>query len=210
MSPLLEGIKWGLLLTILVGPIFFALLQAGIEYGIRAGFFVGLGIWLSDFLFISSVYLGMSYIKEVTAFPGFEFWMGMVGGIILVSFGLGSIFSKPPDFEESPKLKAKTLGGFFLKGFLINTINPFTILFWTGIMTTVVIGEAYTDDQAKWFFIGILGTISLTDFLKILFAKYIRNRLKPSWFLWLRRISGAALFLFGIILFIRVIYRAFW
>ena len=46
MYPLLIGLQYGLFLSILVGPLLVALVQTGFEQGMRAGFMVGLGIWL--------------------------------------------------------------------------------------------------------------------------------------------------------------------
>ena len=60
MNILIEGIKVGLILCFLIGPIFFALVQTGVEEGLRAGTAVGLGIWISDLIFILGVYRGIS------------------------------------------------------------------------------------------------------------------------------------------------------
>ena len=66
MFPLLQGIQTGLVLCIMLGPIFFALVQAGVERGMRAGLMVGLGIWISDLIFILSIFFGASFIVTVT------------------------------------------------------------------------------------------------------------------------------------------------
>lgn len=207
MSWLLEGIKFGLVLTILVGPLFFALVQAGVEQGFRAGAAVGVGIWLSDFLFIAAVYLGLSYISRIIALENFPLYLGIGGSIILVVFGLGTLSAKPP-LIDAPGInppQANSYFSYFVKGFLINTINPFTVFFWMGLMSTVIIERELNQSQSVLFFGGILGTIVLTDSVKVLFAKKIRNKLRPIHVLWLRRISGAALIIFGVILLIRVL-----
>jgi len=72
MHPLLNGLFFGLTLTILLGPIFFALIQTGVERGFRAGVVLGSGIWISDIIFIIAVYLGVSRIVAVTEIEGFE------------------------------------------------------------------------------------------------------------------------------------------
>ena len=54
-----EGILYGLTLTILLGPIFVALTQTGIEKGITAGILVGSGIWISDIVIITVLTLLM-------------------------------------------------------------------------------------------------------------------------------------------------------
>ena len=207
MSWLLEGIKFGLVLTILVGPLFFALVQAGVEQGFRAGAAVGLGIWISDLLFIVAVYLGLSYISQIIEAENFPLYLGIGGSITLIVFGLGTLSAKPPLIDApgiSPP-QATSYLSYMIKGFLINTINPFTVFFWVGLMSTIIIERDLSQQQAFLFFGGILGTIVVTDSLKVLFAKKIRNKLRPIHVLWLRRISGSALIIFGLILVARVL-----
>ena len=203
---LLEGIKFGLVLCILVGPLFFALVQAGVEEGFRAGAAVGLGIWISDFLFMVGVYLGLAYITQIIELANFPLYLGIGGSIILVVFGLGTLASKPPSFNSANiSIRSSSYFSLILKGFLINTINPFTVFFWMGLMSTVIIKSELSHSDAMIFFAGILGTIILTDSAKVLFAKKIRRKLRPVHVLWLRRISGAALIIFGVVLLARVL-----
>jgi threonine/homoserine/homoserine lactone efflux protein len=46
-------------------------------------------------------------------------------------------------------------------------------------------------------------TVVVTDSLKIGLAKAIRRWLKPKYILWLRRIAGGALMVFGLVLLAR-------
>lgn len=208
MHPFLYGLYFGLILCFLVGPIFFALLQAGIERGFRAGLMIGFGVWISDLLFMVAVYFGVSYIVEITEWNGFEFTLGLVGGVILIVFGCGTILSPPPDiYASSTKSMAKRSASYLAlsaKGFLINTINPFTFFFWISVMSTVVIKDEYDPQKAFYFFFGILLMIIITDILKIYLAKRIRKNLKQTHVLWMRRITGIALVVFGIVLMVRV------
>lgn len=205
MELLFNGILMGLALSILVGPILFALIQVGIEQGFRAGFALGLGIWMSDFMFIGSVYWGVSYVAHVTEMEGFEFYLGGIGGIILMVIGIGTFFTKPPAIvAKSDIVEGRSYFGLWLKGFLINTLNPFTVLFWLSMMSTVVLKQGLSGAQSFLFFGGIMGTVIFFDSLKVYLAKLIRNRLRPIHILRLRQISGAALFLFGVFLMVRV------
>ena len=206
MEPLLNGIFFGLILTILTGPIFFALVQIGIERGFRAGFVMGLGIWISDVIIVLGVYQGVAYFIKATEMSGFKLWMGIAGGVILIVIGTLTLLSPPPDMAAPKNIKTSTASylTFFAKGFLINTINPFTFFFWVSVMTTVVIKEGFGTQASFLFFGGIIGTIMVTDSLKVGMAKYIRRWLRPIHVLWTRRISGVALVLFGIALMIRV------
>ena len=208
MHPFINGLFFGLTLTILLGPIFFALVQTGLERGFRAGFVMCSGIWVSDFLFIMAVYLSVSRIVAITEIDGFELWVGIAGGVILLLIGALTLIGKPPRMDTvklSKKQKTASYMVLWIKGFLINTINPFTFFFWISVMTAVVLKNEYSVNQASQFFIGVMLVIVLSDMLKVYLAKFISHRLRPIHVLWMRRISGTALMVFGIILMVRVL-----
>ncbi len=209
MNLIFDGIKLGLILSILVGPIFFSLIQAGVEEGFRAGAMVGLGIWVSDFLFIGAAYFGVTYVTRLIEGPNFALYLGVGGSITLTLFGLGALLTSPRG-GSSPQWAKKAIRSssylaLWLKGFLINTVNPFTFFFWIGVTTTIVIDGGLNSREAILFFGGILGTIVLTDMLKVVLAKRIRRVLRPVHLLWLRRISGSALIVFAVFLLVRVL-----
>ena len=207
MNILIEGIKVGLILCFLIGPIFFALVQTGVEEGLRAGTAVGLGIWISDLIFILGVYRGISYINRITAWDKFSLTLGLGGSAVLILFGLGALLRPPAfDYYTLPYTqRTSSYASLFTKGFLINTVNTFTVFFWMGLMSTVIVKNGLEGNDATLFFGGILGTIAFTDFLKVVLSKKIRQHLRPFHLLWLRRISGVALIVFGVILIVRVI-----
>ena len=203
MNFFFDGIKMGLLLCILLGPIFFTLIQTSVEEGGRAGFIVGAGIWFSDFMYILLGYWGSSYVIDLAELKDFKLYIGTIGGIILLCFGLISLLTAPKihSFESRPG-RTSSIFSLFTKGLLINGINPFTIVFWFGISS---FNAGYSILQNMLFFSGILITIITTDILKILLSKKIRQHLKPMHVLGIRKITGVALIIFGVVLFIRVL-----
>lgn len=207
MQALIEGIGWGFFLTFLIGPIVFALLQAGIEYGFRAGAMMGLGIWLSDVFYICIMYFGFSYVRQITELAGFEFWMGLIGGIILMSFGIGNIWGPPPQLKYASDLaipRSNPYLALFTKGMLVNAINPFTIFFWLGMMSAISTRPKWGVTDIFIFFASIIGTIIITDLTKVYLAKQIRKKLKIDYLIWVRRITGLLLIVFGVTLIFRV------
>ncbi len=210
MNLIFEGIKVGLILALLIGPIFFAIVQAGVEEGFRAGTAVGLGIWVSDLLFITAVYWGLALITQIVEGPNFGLYLGIGGSITLAAFGLGALLTMPKAHElpewSRETVRTSSYYGLMLKGFLINTVNPFTFFFWIGVASTVVVDGQMELLEARYFFGGILGTIITTDLIKVLLAKRIRRLLRPAHLLWLRRISGIALIVFAVVLLGRVLW----
>jgi threonine/homoserine/homoserine lactone efflux protein len=210
---LLEGIKIGLILSFMIGPIFFALVQTSVDEGFRAGLMVAVGIWVSDTSYVLGVYFGVSLLANIVNTQTFTLVLGVAGSILLTIFGLVTLLTIPKGLLTNTLPEYKRSSSYlslFIKGFLINTINPFTVFFWSSLMGTVVIKDGFHGTQSFIFFAGVLGTIVVTDLLKVLLAKRIRYSLRPVHLLWLRRISGAALIAFGVVLLVRVLLIVSW
>jgi threonine/homoserine/homoserine lactone efflux protein len=205
MEMLWDGIKFGLALSILVGPILFALIQTSIEQGFRAGWMVGFGIWVSDLFFVLITYFGISLVAQLSNWDGLEFWLGIVGGCILLGFGIGSWVSKPPNVEsmENKAVRHSPYLSLWLKGFLINTLNPFTFFFWIGVSGLLFTEQELQPNEAVYFYGGLIGTLVVTDSVKAALAKMIRRWLKPNFILLLRRIVGVLFIIFGVVLLAR-------
>lgn len=209
MAYLWNGIQLGLALSIMTGPILFALIQAGVERGFRAGAALGAGIWISDLLFIISVFMGSTFLESIVSNASTLRWLGIAGSIILILIGLGTLLSKPPEMHYVSEIgtKRSPYHLLWLKGFAINTLNPFTFFFWISVMTGIVLAKDLNQSDATFFFSGILGTIILTDLTKVILAKRIRRFLKWKHLVWLRRIAGIALLVFGVVLLGRVLWE---
>ena len=207
MDLLLQGILMGLTLAIMVGPIIFALVETSLNRGIVGGLIVGSGIWISDILFIVLVFTGFAYVENVIKLPDFEFYGSVVGGVILLAIGIGMVLSNQIDRQQSPQTfrdKAKDHASLWLKGFLVNTVNPFTLFFWVGVVSNGLGYEEFTFETVGSFFIGLMVTIIITDALKVFLAARVRKLLTEKAILNMRKISGLALILFGIGLVVRV------
>ncbi|MFN7118082.1 MAG: LysE family translocator [Saprospiraceae bacterium] len=208
MKSLIEGIQTGLILCFLIGPIFFTLLQTGVERGFRAGAMVGLGIWMSDLTYILVFYSGVSQIDQLIRGDKFSFYIGVLGGIVLISFGAWALFTKPAlashtDLHLRPSSSYVSL---WAKGFFINALNPFAPIFWFTIVSAAILRNASQANYIYLYFTGVIATVAATDLLKVLLAKRIRHWLQPVHILWFRRVSGIALIIFGIVLMVKTIY----
>jgi len=201
-----NGILIGLALAILVGPILFSLIQRSIEQGVKAGLWVAFGIWISDVLFIIGIMFGVTHIAQMIESPLFEPLLGILGGFVLIGIGMAMFISKPVDnLKNSEGIEIlSSQWRLWFEGFLINTINPFSVIFWTGIITTRSVEMDLFSNSSYLFFGSVLGTIIFTDALKIFLAEKIRTYLQPHHILKMRKISGLALFIFGIAMMIRV------
>jgi threonine/homoserine/homoserine lactone efflux protein len=203
MNLILDGLLLGLTLAILLGPIFVALTQTGIQRGVRAGLSVGTGIWISDVLVILTAYFFIKEIDEIAQNKSFHHWMGWIGGLILIIFGIISLVKKPKLDEKIPAFSAKSYAGYWTKGFAVNFFNPFTFVFWISVMTTYVIGKKIDGPDVTLLFGSIMFTIIVTDSLKVVLAKLIRKKLKHNHIVLFGKLAGIILITFGVVLIVR-------
>ncbi len=216
MNAYFEGIFLGLALSIMVGPLLIALVSTSLEYGQKAGLFVALGVWLSDMTCFGLAYLGIGKLVDVSANPNFELYVGIGGGIVLTVFGLVFILGarkqmkleqislEERDKETTDSMNAKKpMYVYLIKGVLINTVNPFTIIFWSGVASAAISDK--TQSGAFLFFLGIMTALVLLDSLKVLMADRVKSRLESGFILKFRLVSGMALIFFGVVMLVRVL-----
>lgn len=211
MSLIIQGVLIGLLLSVLAGPIFFIYIEVASEKGFRAALAVGIGAWLSDLLFILLVTLGVGSFISLIEWEGFKFWFALFGGLMLIVYGISTIYiangKKTKLKNKIPISTDKKYISLFLKGFSINTLNPFVALFWLGtmgILTALIDNKIPGLNQKFEFFASIIIVIVITDILKMYLSKKIKLILKSPGALYnLQKIIGIILIILGIVLIIR-------
>ena len=167
-----HGIGFGLILTIMIGPVFFGLLQTSINKGFKQGVLFALGVSLSDITFIFLTYFGISNLLDD---PFIKNIVTIVGGIVTIIFGIYYLTKtkiKSVPLAELPKGKDKS--NMVLKGFFLNFLNPSVLFFWVGTVSVFSINYINHPYQIKAFFCGIIATLFITDVLK----SYIANKIK--------------------------------
>jgi len=197
---LLEGILLGLTLSLMVGPLLFAIIQAALERGVQAGVAVAMGLWTSDVLFIMLIYFSASALAAFTALPNFRLWAGLLGSLLLIIFGIASLLSRRNIQSAARRRPPGKLAGYFLRGFLLNTINPFTVFFWLGIGSGIVAANREQSLGLLRFFLGMMLTLAIADLLKAWGAKYLCRWLTPQHVMQVQKGIGLLLIVFGLVL----------
>src|SRR5262245_49814198 len=103
VEPVLSGIVFGLILSVMVGPVFFTLIQTSLQEGFKAGSHLAFGVMLSDAAYIAFCYFFASQI-DLTGSNRVLF--GLVGGSLLIFFGVYQVFKKIRLGEIENKKKA--------------------------------------------------------------------------------------------------------
>ena len=205
MGAFLQGILMGLAITMSFGPGFMALFQTSIVRGFRAGFVLATGILLSDLTLIGISYMGVSKLFH----QKYGIFLGIIAGIILMVTGLISLIRKPHFDLEHPRQFSwmqNNLALLMIRGFLLNIVNPFSLIFWIGIMGIAAGNYGMNQPGFFLFFAGLITTAYISDLGKCYLSGKLRKILTQKVIQILSHIMGIFLILIGIFIIIKVLF----
>lgn len=192
------AIPLGFLLSFMIGPVFFVLLETSAVKGFRAAMAFDLGVILADILFLVVAYFSsFQLLENLSNQPG----LFVFGGVILLVYGITTYF-KTDIKKDKPSLRTKKSDyiSLFIKGFLLNFINIGVLVFWLGII--IVVGPSLNNDPNRIiiFFAAMLGAYLATDILKILLAKQLKDKLTHKLISQIKKGLGIILIICGLVL----------
>lgn len=197
MEIILKGIVSGLVLALMVGPVFFTIIQTSIERGFKNGVWVAVGVSVSDAFYILLSYLGLSQLVEDERL---KVYLTYGGGIMLLIFGFYYLFVKSKKLldSETEHIKVRSPLRLMAKGFIINGFTPMMLIFWIGTVSVATTDLGYTTPkEVALFFSGIVVTVFTTDVIKAKLADHLRHLLTRRFIRILNIILGIVLLIFG-------------
>jgi threonine/homoserine/homoserine lactone efflux protein len=210
MEYIFQAIGIGFLLSVMIGPVFFVLLETSITKGARSALMLDLGVFISDIVYILFAFIFASQLKSLTSGDGKNnLILAIIGGILFIGYGIYSFFKKAQfNLEESASDSQNNKMDYVvlaIKGFVLNFANPAVIFYWIGIIAK---GYSVVDIEGSHFQIFAFVLIVLLtyfgiDVLKIFGAKKLRPLVTESLLLALNRLIGLVFFSFGLFLLLQ-------
>lgn len=195
------AIPLGFLLSFMIGPVFFVLLETGATRGFRAAIAFDIGVIFADTLFVIIAYFSsFRLLENLSNQPG----LFVFGGVILLIYGIFTFFKKPPVKKKSEvKFSKSDYFSLTVKGFLLNFINIGVLIFWLGII--IVVGPSLDNEPKRIlvFFSAVLGSYFFTDILKILLAKQLKRKLTLKRIYYVKKALGIILIICGLVLIVK-------
>lgn len=204
---ILKGIVTGLVLSIMLGPAFFVLLETSIRKGIRAALAFDAGVLISDVVYIIIAYVFIKQVAELST-GGDNALIKFVGGILFIVYGvilfLKKIKGQKIDPGGSKYRNSRDYWILFVKGLVLNLANPLVIFYWFSVMALgkTASRDAFTGWDMFFYLCVILITFFTIDILKIIGAKKLRPFITGGLLRSLNRITGSILMAFGFFLMI--------
>ncbi len=196
------AIPLGFVLSFMVGPVFFVLLETSALKGFRAALIFDLGVILADVIFITIAYFSSYQLLEnLSNQPG----LYVFGGVILLVYGITIFFKHGSGRTSDLPIKSKKSDylSLFIKGFLLNFINIGVLVFWLGII--IIVGPSLDNDpnRIRVFFCTMLLAYFVTDIFKILLAKQLKRKLTSNRIRLIKKGIGIILIICGVVLIVK-------
>jgi threonine/homoserine/homoserine lactone efflux protein len=203
LNDILSAIPLGFLLSFMIGPVFFVLLETSVVKGFRAAVVFDLGVVVADIVFILIAFFS-SYrlIQSIKDDPA----LFIFGGLVMLTYGIISFVKNKKESKKSldeidPKELAKTnYFSLFIKGFFLNFINIGVLGFWLAILITIGPQLELKASRMITFFSTLIVSYFITDIFKILLAKQLRNKLNPKNILLIKKFISIVLIICGVVL----------
>jgi threonine/homoserine/homoserine lactone efflux protein len=195
LSFFIRGLFIGFSVAAVVGPIGLLCIHRTLSKGFWYGLVTGLGAATADATYGSVAGFGLTVISAFLV--GQQGWIHILGGLFLVYMGVRTILSKPA--ERSANAPASNFIGAYVSTLLLTLTNPQTILSFVAIFAGLGLGTSGNSVSSAMLIVG--GVFLGSALWWVLLAggmSLLRGKVTKQWFVWVNRIAGASIVLFGL------------
>lgn len=194
LEVILKGFVIGLLAAAPTGPSGVLCIQRTLNKGRLKGFMSGLGVTISDTIYILCTSFGLSLVMDFLQEKQTFFIVKMVGCALLLIFGIHTIRNNPLAKQKQTSQKDESLLSYTGSGFLVAIANPLVIFIYLGMFAyfSFPISEFEGVKKIIAFASVIGGDVCWWLFLSFLINK-LRNRFDLRGIWMINRILGCVL-----------------
>lgn len=195
-----KGLVLGFSIAAPVGPIGVLCIRRTLAEGRLHGLISGLGAATADGFYGLVAGFGLTMLSGLLVEQ--QKWLALLGGLYLLYLGIKTLRAKPG--EQAASDGSSTLWGAYFSTLVLTLTNPVTILSFVAIFAGLgmvagsymaaasLVAGVFLGSAAWW--LTLSGGISL-----------LRNRVTPQTLVWINRVAGAVLLVYGVIALISVL-----
>jgi threonine/homoserine/homoserine lactone efflux protein len=171
------------------GPLGIFVIQQTLQHGLKSGIKASLAPIITDGPIIVTALVLMTQFKDITLFIGV---LSLIGGLYLLWLAIKMLRIQEINVSKSlgaPKSLATAIK--------VNLLSPNPYLFWFTVGGTYI--ALGTEAESIVFVVVSIGTLVLSKMAVALVASNFRELLDSRVYLWVMRILGMSLALFGLL-----------
>ena len=195
-----DGLKFGMLLQIAVGPMCLMVFNTSKNVGFQTALSLIAAIALADAFYIALAGMGVSKLLEGNKR---QTVLKTIGSFTLVFFG-ANIILNVFHINLIPGLDLKpTNASIFIQGLILTLSNPITIIFWTSVLVGKIINDKLKNKDLIVFSFGLISsTLIFLSFVALsgtVLSSFIPDNVSDI----LNILIGILIIFFGVKLFIK-------
>ncbi len=193
-----KGMMAGLAIAVPVGPVNVLCASRTLSKGRLSGLLSGLGAATADTLYGAIAGFSITFLIEFLVRE--EFWIRVIGGLLLVAIGL--VYFRRPGHMLKPCREDGAAHSDYSSALLLTLTNPTTVLSFVAVLAGLGMGE----HREWWLTFLVVGGIFCGSMLwwviLVLMVDRFRDRFDRRAMRGMNRIAGLAIGGFGIVTFV--------
>ena len=204
----IEGALIGFMIAVPVGPAAALCIRRSITVGAMAGYMTGIGAALGDAVFGAVAAFGLSFVEQFVMRN--EGWLRGLGGAILVVMGWLTMRHKPrtvgDPVADDNEHQVATHFHYASSSFFITIFNPLTVMaFGAAFAGRNLAGVGASLPDAGLLVAAVFAGALAWWIILCMTAVSLRSKFSGKGLLWLNRISGAVIVVFGAVALISLL-----
>jgi threonine/homoserine/homoserine lactone efflux protein len=197
LTLIIKGLLAGLAIAIPVGPVNVLVASRTLAKGRRSGLVSGAGAALADAFYGSIAGFSITFIIDLLIRE--EFWIRVVGGVLLMGIGV-IYYQKTPQPIRGQSKEKPTDHSDFTSTLLLTLTNPTTVLSFLAVLAGLGMANASVG-WVTWLLVaGIFSGSMLWWIVLVLIVSRLRDRFDDKAIRWMNRIGGIAIGVFGMVM----------
>jgi threonine/homoserine/homoserine lactone efflux protein len=187
-----KGLILGLSIAAPLGPIGLLCINRTLEGGRWKGVLSGLGAATADAFYGSLAAFGLAALFQQVSWV--QNWTQLVGGAFILYLGVRFMLKKAAAGNGEQGKTSEPWAKIYFTTFLLTLSNPITIFSFLGVFAGAGVS---TPTTAIWMVAGIFSGSMLWWLTLAQLTHWLGTRLNATILLWVNRIAGLALVIFG-------------
>jgi threonine/homoserine/homoserine lactone efflux protein len=193
---ILRGMAAGFAIAAPVGPVNILCISRTLSKGRLAGLLTGLGAATAD-----TVYGGIAGFS-INIVIGWllreEFWLRLVGGMLLIGIGVVYYFKRPKSLENGNE----SVHSAYVSALVLTLTNPTTVLSFLAVLAALRLSGHRPPLMTLFLVAGIFAGSMLWWLILVTGSNHFRDKVNDRVTLWMNRIAGLAIGGFGVLMMV--------
>lgn len=203
LYPVFYGISAGFLMSVLLGAVFFMLINTGLKHSYKKAYYIAAGVITGDLIFVILAIQFTGFIKYFIKEN--QLIISIAGGLVLITIGIVNILKRHKATHTLETKKYANLSDFYLKPLVVNLLNPANMIWWLGLYAAKPAAD-YDTIQKIVFAAAAISTVFWTEIAVAYSAEKLKRYTND---LWIKRIDvtvGIVFMLIGILMILRNLF----